>query len=129
MGFARHPALIATFLALLVVATALSWPRNSTRNPTANPEVSTEMPLFNGAAINGPVQRVDLPLSPPPFRCDSLAAKDCFEMFQRYQSSMAITTVPAQHFLNRVDRSANEPADCALNARHRGDRCPIRDNR
>jgi hypothetical protein len=120
MGFARHPALIAAFLALLVVATALSWPRN----PTANPEVSTELPVVNGAAINGPMQRADLPLSPPPFRCDSLAAKDCFEMFQRYQSSMAMTTVPAVHFLNRFDWSANEPADCALNAGLRGDRCP-----
>jgi hypothetical protein len=125
MGFARHPALIAALLALLVVATALSWPRN----PTANPEVSTEMPVVNGAAINGPVQRADLPLSPPPFRCDSLAAKDCFEMFQRYQSSMAITTVPAEHVSNRFDRSANAPADCALNAGHRGDRCLMPGNR
>ena len=125
MGFARHPALIAAFLALLVIATALSWPRN----PTANPEVSTEVPAVNGTAINGPMQRADLPLSPPPFRCDSLAAKDCFEMFQRYQSSMAMTTVPAERFLNRFDRSANEPADCALNAGHRGDRCLTRDNR
>ena len=87
------------------------------------------MPVVNGAAINGPLQRADLPLSPPPFRCDSLAAKDCFEMFQRYQSSMAITTVPAKHVLNRFDRSANEPADCALNAGHRGNRCLMRDNR
>jgi hypothetical protein len=126
MGFARHPALIAALLALLVLATAASWPRN----PTANPEVSTEMPMINGAVIDGPVRRSDhLALSTPPFRCDSLAAKDCFEMFQRYQSSMAITTVPAEHFLNRVDRSANDPADCALNAGHRGDRCPTRDNR
>jgi hypothetical protein len=125
MGFARHPALIAAFLALLVLATALSWPRN----PTANPEVSTEVPVVNGAAINGPVRRADLPLSPPPFRCDSLAAKDCFEMFQRYQSSMATTTVPAQPVLNRFDRSGNEPADCALNAGHRGDRCLMRGNR
>jgi hypothetical protein len=125
MGFARHPALIAALLALLVLATALSWPRN----PTANPEVSTEMPMVNGAAINGPVRRSDLALSPPPFRCDSLAAKDCFEMFQRYQSSMAITTVPAEHVLNRFDRSANEAADCALNAGHRGDRCLTRGNR
>ena len=125
MGFARHPALIAAFLALLVLATALSWPRN----PTANPEVSTEVPVVNGAAINGPMLRANLPLSDRPFRCDSLAAKDCFEMFHRYQSSMAMTTVPVGPFLNRFDRSANKPADCALDTGHRGDRCLMRGNR
>ena len=84
---------------------------------------------MEGPPVNGPVRQANLAWQSPPFRCDSLNAQDCFEMFQRHQSGMAMTTVAAQPVLNRFAPSANEPTDCTLNEGHRGDRCFMRGNR
>jgi hypothetical protein len=122
MRLARHPALIAAFLALGLVAVAMSWPMIW---PTISPllqlttrELSTEQP-----AVNGPVAEM------PRFRCDSLAAQDCFEMFQRHLARTANAPVETQHLLNRFTPRNQESAACALNAGDRDDRCMLRNGR
>src|SRR5262245_4501536 len=79
MRFARHPALIAAFLALAVVGLAIAWPMIW---PIFEPEVSRER-----LAVNGAVRQADLaPSQGRRFRCDSAVAQDCFEMFHRHES-------------------------------------------
>jgi hypothetical protein len=124
MRFARHPALIAAFLALVVVGVAISWPMVWPIFEPPNPEVSTDRPV-----VNGPVRQANLALESPPFRCDSLNAQDCFEMFHRHESKSAITAVPFMPVFDRADRSASnrpETDACLADVFHRGDRCVIR---
>ena len=68
-------------------------------------------------------------LSPPAdtqFLCDSLWARDCFEMFQR--SNAGITTVPKTPD-GAISDDLDESLACALNLPHRGDRCRARSTR
>jgi hypothetical protein len=124
MRFARHPALIAVFLAVIVLAGAVSWPLVWPMFKPASSEVSTER-----FPVNGPVRQASLALQSPPFRCDSLNAQDCFEMFHRHDSRSAMTTIPFMPLLDRADRSASsrpETDACLADVFHRGDRCVMR---
>jgi hypothetical protein len=124
MRFARHPALIAAFLALTVLAGAVSWPLVWPIFKPANPDVSTERP-----PVNGPVRQANLAWQNPPFRCDSLNAQDCFEMFHRHTTGAPVTTVPFTPVFDRDDRAAVGRADtdaCLSDVPHRGDRCVMR---
>jgi hypothetical protein len=123
MRFARHPALIAAFLALVVLAGAVSWPLVWPIVKPVNPDVSTER-----FPVNGPVRQASLAWQSPPFRCDSLNAQDCFEMFHRHTTNEAVTTVPIMPVFDR-DRSASirpETDACLADVFHRGDRCVMR---
>jgi hypothetical protein len=127
MRFARHPALIAAFLALIVLAGAVSWPLVWPIFKPVIPDVSSE-----GPPINGPVRQAYLALQSPRFRCDSLNAQDCFEMFHRHTTNEPVTTVPFMPVLDRGGLFAVGRTDtdaCLSGDFHRGDRCLIRDNR
>jgi hypothetical protein len=77
MRSARPSAFIVAVLTAALIWTA-AW--------HMTPEVATEQPM-----VNGPVTRLDAS-NAPRFRCDSLFAKDCFEMFHR-RTAVATTTV------------------------------------
>jgi hypothetical protein len=90
-----------------------------------SPEVSTGRPV-----VNGPVPALDRVSSAARFRCDSLFAKDCFEMFHRQASN--VTTVPFMPVFDRSDLAGAggiESDGCLSDVSHRGDRCLMRDNR
>jgi hypothetical protein len=118
MRFARPSAFVLALLTAALIWTAV-W--------HMTPEVSTEQ-----LVVNGPVARLDHVSNAAPFRCDSLLAQDCFEMFHRHTTSAAVTTVPFMPVFDRRDLAAVGRADtdaCLSNVFHRGDRCLMRDNR
>ena len=117
MRLARPSAFILALLTAALIWTAV-W--------HVTPEVSTERPT-----VNGPVTRLDHLSSAAPFRCDSLFAKDCFEMFHRHATN-AVTTVPFMPVFDRGDLAGvgrTETDACLSGDFHRGDRCLMRDSR
>src|SRR5262245_16521221 len=92
MCFSRPSAFILALLTASLIGTASSY---------MTPGVSAELPM-----VNGPVTRLDRVADVAAFRCDSLSAKDCFEMFHRRTADLA-TTVP---FMPLFDLSALTPA-------------------
>ena len=127
MRFARHPALIAAFLALIVLAGAVSWPLVWPIFKPMNPDVSTE-----ASPVNGPARQANLTWQSPRFRCDSLNAQDCFEMFHRHTTNEPVTTVPFMPVFDRSNLAGGgrtETDACLSGDFHRGDRCLTRDSR
>jgi hypothetical protein len=115
MRLARPSAFI-----LAVLMSALIW----TAVWYVTPDVSTER-----STVNGPVTTLDHISSAAPFRCDSLLAKDCFEMFHRHTAT-ATTTVPFMPVFDRSDLAGVGRTDaCWSGDFHRGDRCLMDDNR
>jgi hypothetical protein len=117
MRLARPSAFILALLMAALIWTAV-W--------HLTPDVSTER-----AGVNGPVPRIQTASNVSRFRCDSLYAKDCFEMFHRHGGD-AVTTVPFMPVLDRGDLAGagrNETDACLSDIFHRGDRCLMRDKR
>jgi hypothetical protein len=117
MRLARPSAFVLALLMAGLIWTAV-W--------QLTPEVSTQRPT-----VNGPVARLDPVSNIAPFRCDSLFANDCFEMFHRHAPN-AVTTVPFMPVLHRGDLAGvgrTEPDACLSGDFHRGDRCLMRDSR
>ena len=118
MRLARPSAFVLAVLTAALIWTAV-W--------HMTPEVSRERP-----AVNGPATRLQYASTVAPFRCDSLFAKDCFEMFHRHITNEAVTTVPFTPVFDRGDLAAVDRADsdaCLSGDFHRGDRCLMGDNR
>jgi hypothetical protein len=65
------------------------------------------------------------------FRCDSLVAEDCFEMFHRQSPTQAaaVPFMPVFDFGNAPGLARTETAVCLPDALHRDDRCLKRDSR
>ena len=127
MRFARPSAFVLAVLTAALIWTAV-W--------RMTPEVSTEQPLVNGpmhGPMHGPrMTSLHLAKGAAPFRCDSVLARDCFEMFHRHSASTAMTAVPFMPVLDRGDLAAvgrTETDACLSDVFHRGDRCLMHDNR
>ena len=104
----------AILLALMTMAAA---------RPMQVPELSTE-----SLAVNGPAPKLDFTrIAMPPFRCDSLQARDCFEMFQRHQARASNTTVAVASLGDHFEPAEqSDTIACGVSVTHRGDRCLVR---
>ena len=121
MRLARPSAFIlAVFTAALVWAAV--W--------QLSPLVSTQWPMVNESA-HGRLASLNPAQGAARFRCDSLVAEDCFEMFHRHTPSQAAATGPftlVLDFGNAPGAGRTEADACLPDAPHR-DRCLTRESR
>ena len=113
-----------------LAAVTLAFVALAASRPMHDPELATA-----GLRVNAVEPRTALiPIEPPPFRCDSARARDCFEMYQRHtnKTKNAFMTVASAAMLERVAPPTlvgSEPAGCLLDTGVRADRCPLRSGR
>jgi hypothetical protein len=62
-----------------------------------------------------------------PFRCDSVLANHCFELFYQYLLSSSHTKAAKTPAIQPAVPGGEESPDCASGISHRGDQCRPRD--
>ncbi len=88
-------------------------------------EVSTEIPLVTEEAPPLTLSAAEA----TPFRCDSVQARDCFEMFQRHNTRITVAERRPFDRVAAAEPSRTESISCGLKVTHRGDQCLLRSGR
>ena len=121
MRFAWPSAFILAVLIAAAICTAV-W--------QLSPEIFAQRPMIS-EPIPGRMASLDPAKGAARFRCDSLVAEDCFEMFHRQSSTQAaaVPFMPVFDFGSVPGLGRTETAACLSDALHRDDRCPTRESR
>jgi hypothetical protein len=95
------------------------------------PDLSTRRPMVN-ESMHGRMANLDLAKDAARFRCDSLVAEDCFEMFHRHTTNAPASAAPFMpkfDFGNTRGVARMQSDACSSDVMHRGDRCLTRESR